>query len=198
MLADRRELPHANEFSIVREFITTAEQSELLRWAEEQFAGNHLKSNPGGPGRYFARYEEGDSVPDLFWQIRRRAVWTFSVATYEDEPRFKCFLGCNTEGAFIHKHRDPSPPGKHHVRMNIMLSKPLGGGSPMIGDKKLNIQERDLWGFYPTFMVHSSTPVTGNRKRFVISIGILVPPDLFDNPFGPGRRVTPSRASRSP
>jgi len=49
MVAGHRELPHANEFSIVRKFITTAEHSELLRWAEEQFAGNHLKgtSNNG-------------------------------------------------------------------------------------------------------------------------------------------------------
>ena len=171
----QRELPRVNEVAVVPQFITRDEQSALLRWAEEQFAGNHLKSNPAGPNRFFASYEEDGSAPDLFWQIRRRAVSTFSVTDYEDEPRFKCFLGCNTEGGFIHEHRDPSPPGKHHVRMNIMLSKPLGGGRYVIEGKKLNVEERDLWCFYPTVMRHSSTPVRGNRKRFVLSIGILVP-----------------------
>jgi hypothetical protein len=175
MGSGHRELPPANEVAVVRKFITSVEQSALLHWAEDQFAGNHLKSNPAGPNRYFARYEESDPVPDLFWQIRRRAVSTFSVTDYEDEPRFKCFLGCNTEGGFIQEHRDPSPPGKRHVRMNIMLSKPLGGGRPVIEGRTLNIQERDLWCFYPTLMLHSSTPVAGNRKRFVLSIGILVP-----------------------
>jgi hypothetical protein len=171
-----RMLPPAKEVAVVRNFITTEEQSALLDWAEDQFAGNHLKSNPAGPNRYFARYEENDpGVPGLFWRVRRRAVATFSVTDYEDEPRFKCFLGCNTEGGFIQEHRDPSPPGKRHVRMNIMLSKPLGGGRPVIEGKKLSVQERDLWCFYPTLMLHSSTPVTGNRKRFVLSIGILVP-----------------------
>jgi hypothetical protein len=59
--------------------------------------------------------------------------------------------------------------------MNIMLSQPHGGGRPVIDRRMINVQERDLWCFYPTLMRHSSTPVSGNRKRFVLSIGILVP-----------------------
>jgi hypothetical protein len=175
MGSGHRELPPAKEVVVVRKFITTEEQSVLLQWAEDEFRGNRLKANPAGPNRYFARYEESDPVPDLFWQVRRRAVSAFSVTDYEDEPRYKCFLGCNTEGGFISEHIDPSPPGKHHVRMNIMLSQPHGGGRPVIDRRMINVQERDLWCFYPTLMRHSSTPVSGNRKRFVLSIGILVP-----------------------
>jgi hypothetical protein len=174
MVAGHQQLPQLSEVAVVGQFITTAEHLVLRHWAEGQFAGGHLKTNPAGPHRYFARYEEGDSVPDLFWQIRRRAISAFSVTDYEDEPRFKCFLGCNTDGGFVHQHRDPSPPEKHHVRMNIMLSKPLSGGCPIIDGKMIHVEERDMWCFYPTLMQHGSTPAIGNRKRFVLSIGILV------------------------
>jgi hypothetical protein len=170
-----RQLPQLNEVAVVDRFITTEEHLALLDWAEGQFAGGHLKSNPAGPSRHFKSYDEGDAVPDLFWEVRRRAVSAFSVEKYEDEPRFKCFLGCNTEGGFVHQHRDPSPPGKRHIRMNIMLSKPKRGGYPVVEGKIIKINERDMWCFYPTVMRHESTPVVGNRKRFVLSIGILVP-----------------------
>jgi hypothetical protein len=170
-----RQLPQLKEVAVVNQFITADEQGALLDWAEAQFSGGHLKSNPAGPARYFASYKEGDSVPDVFWEARRRAVSMFSVEHYEDEPRFKCFLGCNTEGGFVHVHRDPSPPGKHHVRLNIMLSKPKKGGDPVVEGKIVKVNERDMWCFYPTVLRHESTPVVGDRKRFVISIGILVP-----------------------
>jgi hypothetical protein len=170
-----RQLPQLNEVAIVRQFMTAAEHSELLHWAQDQFAGGHLEANPVGPNRFFARYEEGDAVPDLFWELRRRAVATFSVTDYEDEPNYKCFLGCNTEGGFVHPHIDISPPGKHHLRINIMLSKPLGGGCPIVGGKMVDVEERDMWCFFPALMRHESTPVVGNRKRFVLSIGILIP-----------------------
>jgi hypothetical protein len=170
-----RQLPQLKKVVVVDQFITTEEHSALLDWAEGQFAGGHLKANRAAPNRFFASYKEGDSVPHLFWDVRHRAVSAFSVEEYEDEPLFKCFLGCNTEGGFVHLHRDPSPPGKRHIRMNIMLSKPKKGGYPVIEGKIIKIKERDLWCFYPTVMRHESTPVVGDRKRFVLSIGILVP-----------------------
>ena len=182
MYATERKLPALDEVSIARGFVTEPEHASLLAWAEERFSEGHLIPNPYGRHRYYLRSEEGDpEVPDLFWHVRRRAVSLFSVTDYEDEPGFKCFLGCNTEGGTVHRHTDPSPPDKHHVRMNLMLSKPLGGGEPIIDDKKIEIEERDLWCFYPTAMPHESTPVIGARKRMVISIGILVPKSLFTN-----------------
>jgi hypothetical protein len=171
----QRSLPKLDKVAVVRRFIKEDEHPVLLDWAERQFENGCLAANPAGPGRYFARYEEGGDVPDLFWEVRRRAVATFSVEEYEDEPRFRCFLGCNTDGGFVAPHKDPSPPGKRHVRMNIMLSMPKRGGYPVIEGKTYRVEERDLWCFYPTLMRHGSKPMAGERKRFLISIGILVP-----------------------
>jgi hypothetical protein len=178
MVAANRQLPQLNEIAIESKFINRAEHSALLDWAESEFAAGHLDRNQAGPFRYFNRYEKGSSVPDLFWRVRDRAVSNFSVTDYEDEPKFKCFLGCNIEGGFVRRHTDPSPPEKHHVRMNIMLSKPIAGGEPMIDGKLVDVDERDMWCFFPGIMHHSSTPVIGTKHRFVLSIGILVPRNL--------------------
>ena len=176
MTARNRQLPDPDRVVTKRRFLTSDEHATLLGWAEEQYSGGHLMVNNTGDRRYFRSYTEADSaVPALFWDVRRRALSTFSVTDYEDEPLFKCFLGCNIEGGFVHRHTDPAPPGKYHVRMNIMVSKPRGGGEPIIDGRKVQVEEKDLWCFFPSFMLHESTPVQGARKRFVISIGVLVP-----------------------
>lgn len=176
MTIQTRQLPRTGEVAIARDFLDEPEHATLLVWAQEQFADGRLVPNAMGQHRYYRRYKEEDCVvPPIFWDIRRRAIAMFAIGEYEDEPEYKCFLGCNTEGGFVQRHTDTAPPDKHHIRMNIMLSKPLAGGEPVIGDKILPVRERDLWCFYPSLMSHESTPVLGRRKRFVLSIGILVP-----------------------
>ncbi|HEY1613086.1 MAG TPA: hypothetical protein VGF97_05245 [Rhizomicrobium sp.] len=176
MSAAPNRLPELTGVAIERGFVTGAELESLHAWAEERFSEGHLIPNSNGKHRYYKSYDESDAeVPELFWQVRRRAVSAFAVENYEDEPGFKCFLGCNLEGGTVHRHTDPSPPDKHHVRMNLMISKPLSGGDPVIDGKKFEVAEGDLWCFFPTVMPHESTPVVGKRKRIVISIGILVP-----------------------
>lgn len=185
MLARRRLLPKLDKVAVVGRFLSADEHAILLDWAEGQFANGRLAANPAGPCRYFARYDPGSDVPDLFWEVRKRAVAMFSVEEYEDEPRYRCFLGCNTDGGFVSQHKDPSPPGKRHVRMNIMISMPRRGGYPVIEGKTYRVAERDLWCFYPTLMAHGSKPMAGERKRFLISIGILVPETPGEAAGGP-------------
>jgi hypothetical protein len=176
MSETRRQLPQLDETVVLRGFVSSTEHKQLLHWAETQFARGQLNTNPYGESRYFRSYGKNDpAVPAVFWKVRRRAVATFSVSDYEDEPNYRCFLGCNTEGGFVHRHIDAAPPGKLHVRMNLMISKPDAGGVPVIDGQEFDIGERDLWCFFPSVMAHESTPVAGTRKRFVLSIGILVP-----------------------
>lgn len=168
-------LPSYRDYAVIPEFVTIPEHAILLDWAEQEYAHDRLHPNGAGPGRYFARYDPGDNVPSDFWNIRTRAIEAFDVKDYEDEPMFKCFLGCNTEGGFVHRHKDPAKEGTTHVRMNLVLSLPVKGGIPVIEGNPLSVKERDLWCFHPSFMWHSSTPVVGPKKRFIISIGLLVP-----------------------
>jgi len=180
-MSEARQLPDFRETVVLRGFLSVQEHKQLMFWANTQLADGHLTTNPYGEHRWFRSYGKNDPlVPSVFWKVRRRAVATFSVRDYEDEPDYRCFLGCNTEGGYVHRHVDSSAPGKLHVRMNLMLSKPAGGGMPVIDGEEFDIGERDLWCFFPSIMPHESTPVTGDRKRFVVSIGILVPNTMFE------------------
>jgi hypothetical protein len=173
---ETRHLPDIRETIVLPGFLSPQEHKQLMYWADTQLARGHLNLNPYGEHRWFRSYRKKDPlVPSVFWKVRRRAVETFSVGDYEDEPDYHCFLGCNTEGGYVHRHVDSSPPGKLHVRMNLMLSRPEGGGMPVIDGEEFDVAERDLWCFFPSVMPHESTPVVGERKRFVASIGILVP-----------------------
>jgi len=180
-MTDARQLPDFRETVVLRGFLTAQEHKQLMYWADTQLARGHLTANPYGEHRWFRSYGKNDPlVPSVFWKIRRRAIAAFSVRDYEDEPDYRCFLGCNTQGGYVHRHIDSSPPGKLHVRMNLMLSRPAGGGMPVIDREEFDIEERDLWCFFPSIMPHESTPTTGDRKRIVVSIGILVPAATFE------------------
>lgn len=186
-MPETRQLPEFHETVVLRGFLSPQEHKQLTHWADGQLARGHLQTNPYGEHRWFRSYGKNDPlVPSVFWKVRRRAVSAFSVRDYEDEPDYRCFLGCNSEGGYVHRHIDSSPPGKLHVRMNLMLSRPFGGGMPVIDGQEFDIGEGDLWCFFPSIMPHESTPVMGDRKRMVVSIGILVPRTAF-----PEREVRP-------
>lgn len=169
-------VPHQNRLQspdqivIFNEFIDEDEQSELLDWAERQFVLGHLQPNPKGPHRYNSQYQPGGAAPELVWAIRERALAAFDVRDYQEDT---VFLGCNTKGGFIHAHRDPTPAGMHHFRMNIMLSKPFDGGCPIIGDLPVPLEERDLWSFCAGWS-HKTSAVIGEKIRFVLSMGFLL------------------------
>jgi hypothetical protein len=180
-----RALPERHEVVVVPRFLTAAEHEALLRWALGEFGRGRLLPNKAGPGRYFARYTDSDpALPDAFAAAKARAIRGFDIASFEEEPRFRCFLGCNTEGGFVHPHVDQEPPGRHHIRLNIMLSKPDSGGLPIVDGRPLAVGETDLWCFHPAALRHGSTPVAGSRPRFVLSIGLLVPA-VFEGPLAP-------------
>lgn len=173
---ETRALPDPHDVVIVRRFLTPDEHQTLIHWATRELAEGRLSPNKAGPGRFFARYHnDHPGLPDTARHVKARAIREFGISCFEEEPRYRCFLGCNTEGGFVHAHVDDQPTGKDHIRLNIMLSRPDGGGMPIVGAQQLDVQETDLWCFHPGIVRHGSTPVVGSRPRFVLSIGVLVP-----------------------
>ena len=159
---------------IIKSIITPQEKQILLNWAEEQFLLNKLPPNPRGAQRFYAKYTQLDSIPSEYWLVRDRVLKILQICKYSEEPTYKCFLGCNLSGGEVHPHRDSAPMGKWHVRCNLMLSKPIQGGQPIIKGQPLELQEGDLWAFIPSQVVHWSSRVEGERKRFICSYGFLV------------------------
>lgn len=167
-------LTKPNDCIVIKSIISAQEKQTLLDWAERQFLIGNLPPNPRGPRRFYAIYTQLDSIPPEYWLVRDRALELLQISKYSEEPTYKCFLGCNLSGGKVHPHRDKASLGKWHVRCNLMLSKPVQGGQPVIEGQPLALQEGDLWAFVPSQVLHWTSQVEGERKRFICSYGFLV------------------------
>jgi len=146
----------------------------IKQWKYAPFIipNKNFEVNAAGNGRRFATQ---DVAP--YWV---EAFSEFGLKPVSVEPIFKNLNGNHfQDGAFVHPHTDPAPPGLVHTRCNVMLKKPQEGGNPIIDEEELNIREKDLWLCLASLEIHSSTPVKGG-ERIIFSFGGLVPVEQID------------------
>jgi hypothetical protein len=128
--------------------------------------------NSAGKNRKFCQLNNFDL--DLTKEIKEFSEKTYKVLgidNFIEEHLFGNFIGVQTEGAFVHSHTDPNLNNLEHIRINFMISKPINGGIPIINNKELNIEENQSWFNWASKYYHCSTPVKGNKKRIVLSLG---------------------------
>lgn len=129
---------------------------------------SHLKWQPNGagPGRTFAWINQP--------KARLSAFELFGLS-----PRSKAALDDLVgqhigNGTFTHMHKDQTPEGLVHIRVNVAIELPLKGGMPITGDKTLSIKTGDAWLVLASQELHGSTPAYGGRRLFA-SFGGLFP-----------------------
>jgi len=158
-------------------------QQKLISFGEDNYLNTDY-FNPNGPienGRFCHYVHTTESViSDLVLELYHNTYQQLNIDSLELEPYLGVFMNVNTEGAFIHKHIDEAPDGFHHLRINYLISKPYEGGDPILNDTVLDIDECECWINIASQWVHGSTPVVGNKKRMIISLGSLV---SINNPF---------------
>jgi hypothetical protein len=131
--------------------------------------------NPNGEGRQFCKLHEFQNLFDFnIDEMRIKAFNSINLYNIKKEPTFGVFLGVNNEGASVHEHKDGAPEGFIHTRINFLLSKPFGGGMPVIDQIEYTIEEGQSWINLANLWNHSSTVVVGNKDRVVLSIGSFV------------------------
>jgi hypothetical protein len=101
----------------------------------------------------------------------------FEIDNIMSEPMFGNFIGFQTNEAYVHEHLDEAPNGLHHIRLNFLLSKPEQGGMPVINGIEYKVNEDEAWFNWANKYYHFSTPVFGNKKRLVLSLGALITED---------------------
>ena len=144
-----------------------------------QFALNNFKNRSlfifNGTGRQFCVLNKHKNLfefdPD---ELMKTVFNSLDLYKIETEPKLGVFVGVNTEGGFVHEHTDGAPSGKIHTRINFLLSKPINGGMPIINGKQYIIEEDQCWINLANIWKHSSTKVSGNKPRVVLSVGALV------------------------
>lgn len=105
-------------------------------------------------------------------------------------PSLGIFLSYSEKGHVVHRHSDvpeswfvrkengdinweeaPIEDGTNTVRFNILLSKPIEGGDPVINDIEIPVEEYGVWVCWASKYVHTSTRVEGDKPRIMISFG---------------------------
>ena len=112
-------------------------------------------------------------------ELLSKAFAEFGLAPKYVEPKYKVFTGNHyLDGAFTHKHKDPTLSGYVHARCNLMIKKPAEGGNPVIDDVEISVEVGDLWLCLASEEYHQSTPIKGG-ERIIMSFGGLVPVEQF-------------------
>lgn len=140
----------------------------ILKFVDDNF--NMFEVNSYGPGRFFMTHIKDGVIEQEMIKLAHK----FGIYEWKPEPLYGNFIGYNFEGSFIHPHRDKSPTGYTHIRFNIMISKPEKGGEPIIDGNIVDIEENDSWMCIASKQLHQTNPVIGNKRRIVLSLGILV------------------------
>jgi len=141
---------------------------------------------PNGYGRRFA----SQCVIDT--DFVKEAFAVYGITSLFREPMFGNFIGNNyLDGAFVHLHKDPAPPGYHHVRCNFALQMPTEGGNPLLDGKEVEVKQGDMWICFASIEEHSTTPVKGG-ERLVLSCGALVEAVLAEKVYEAIKTTTPT------
>ena len=113
-------------------------------------------------------------------QLKEYSNYIFSllnITKQVEEEVFGNFIGVQKEGGFVHPHTDcKNDRGWEHIRINFLVSKPTGGGMPIINNEQYTIEEYCSWYNHASKWIHSSSPVIGDIPRIVLSLGAFVSP----------------------
>ena len=114
----------------------------------------------------------------------------------EIEPNYGYLICYSTDGHQVHKHKDPNfycegpdeslienKPHNYlgdviHTRFNLLISKPLEGGNPVINEIEYKVKENELWRCLAGVDEHQTTKVSGSKPRILLSFGYFVPTEF--------------------
>ena len=90
------------------------------------------------------------------------------------------FVSYSEEGHKVHLHKDNNPDEEHyHVRFNVMISKPIKGGYPIIDDQTIKVKENEVWICECGNYYHTTEEVGGDKPRIMLSFGHYIKKELY-------------------
>lgn len=162
------------ELITVAAFVSPPERRELVAWVRAMEP--HMRANANGAGRHYQRIENLPHTPNLHRRIRLRLQSFMGVPPdAPPEPTFGWYVSIISDGGAVQPHRDWTAPGMRHLRCNLFLQTPEGGGRPVVADQPIDVEERMFLAFFPSEQLHASEPALGERRRIICSFGYLVP-----------------------
>ena len=87
------------------------------------------------------------------------------------DKEFGALISFSEEGHKVQPHKDPNPPGLTHVRFNVLINKPDGGGQAIINQEQIDTEQNEVWVCVAGAYEHSSVAVKGTKPRILLSYG---------------------------
>ena len=166
---------------IKTESVLSLEESLSVRnFVMDNFDNYKFFKNNGNARRYCSVTNVDTPVTDYLKRIRVQKFKEIGIDSFLEEPVYGIFIGVNGESGFVHQHMDSSIDGHEHFRLNFLVSKPEGGGMPVINGKTYQVDEGQSWVNIASKWAHMSTPVVGSKNRIVLSLGGYVKIDDVD------------------
>lgn len=143
-----------------------------IEYNKEKFYNNGM-----GDNRKFLYFK--DTIVNKEKQIIVKKFEIDNDENYQPCMAYYDCIGIDIENGFVHSHIDFTEPGYIHTRINIMISKPQGGGNPILDNNKIIVNENDAWICLASIQKHETDPVIGVIPRIILSLGMLIRENLM-------------------
>lgn len=102
----------------------------------------------------------------------------------KSETRYGCLISYSGDGHRVGPHQDYEPhKGYTHTRFNFMISKPEGGGNPIMNEVIYDLKENQVWICPAGKHRHDTTIVNGKKPRILLSYGYFIKNKQFKKIF---------------
>jgi len=138
-------------------------------------------------------YEDGFPYKNLY-DISKEILSFYQLPGHTViEPNYGYMVCYSENGHSVHEHNDPNfyyegpdesliedKPDDYlneviHTRFNLLISKPIKGGNPVICGREYDVEENEVWRCLAGVDKHSTTEVEGPKPRIILSFGFFVP-----------------------
>jgi hypothetical protein len=145
------------------------------------FTKQHHALGEVGIGRRFCSINKIDHpLTDEIGEFAKNCYGSLGIDIIE-EVLFGNFIGFNSPGSFVHRHKDRCKiPNYDHVRLNFLVLKPTGGGMPILDGVILNVNQNECWINIASKWEHTCSTVYGETPRIILSLGSLVETSKLD------------------
>lgn len=157
--------------------MTEEERLELVIWAKSLIPA--LKVNPGNHSVFIVSPED-NTVPQLFWEIKKRIIQKEGLETIEPvdknilDRHFKDYVAILHNGGVIQKHRDENKKGLYHSRFNAYIQLPEKGAKTYYSDTPVQTKEGCYVFCRSGIDYHWCEAVEDDRERISFSYCFLL------------------------
>jgi hypothetical protein len=163
----------------------------VRNWVDTNFDLFYANENGENRWMYQVKDYETYKYPEEFLDIKYELMDMFNIPLYavQDTDVYDA-IGIQNEGAFTHLHIDTNNGDNVHFRLNVLASKPIGGGMPIIAEEIIEVEEGEPWICYSGIEWHSTTEVKGDKRRILLTYGFTLPKEdkFFDDVWNDYRR----------